>query len=133
MFKGEIDRWFTDEPRWVDLTPSQLRKLEIIRTIRRCPIKATLTVLPCGFRRYDLPAGITEIAYTEPPPLTYEEAFGLVDADEDPETAPAAVRLSPAQPRGQQAKSSSLRASHRPRAHRRESPFGLPKVLFQCA
>ncbi|WP_341712059.1 hypothetical protein [Erythrobacter sp.] len=90
MFKGQIDRWFTDEPRWVDLNPSQLRKLEIIRAVRRCPIRATLTVLPCGFRRYDLPAGITEIAFTEPPPLTYEEAFGLVDADEDPETAPAA-------------------------------------------
>ena len=44
-------------------------------------------MLPCGFRRYDLPAGITEIAFTEPPPLTYEEVFGLVDDDEDPETA----------------------------------------------
>lgn len=81
---------YFDCPTEFDLLPHARRELEIIRAVRRCPIRATLTVLPCGFRRYDLPPTITEIAFTEPPPFTYEEAFGLVDADEDPETAPAA-------------------------------------------
>jgi hypothetical protein len=73
------------------LTHEQQQRLEIIRAIRRCPIRASRTVLPCGFIRYDLPAGITEIAFTEPPPPSYEEAFGWHgEDDEDPETAPAA-------------------------------------------
>jgi len=88
MFTSALGCWHTDRPRWVDLKPAQLHKLEIIRAVRRCPIRATLTVLPCGFRRYDLPAGINEIAFAEPPPLTYEEVFGWVDDNEDPETAP---------------------------------------------
>lgn len=64
--------------------------VEVIRAIRRCPIRASRTVLPCGFIRFDLPPGITEIAFTEPPPPTYEDVFGWVDDDEDPEDAPEA-------------------------------------------
>lgn len=86
-FKYALGVSHLDCPNEFDLQPHAKRELEVIRAVRRCPIKATLTVLPCGFRRYDLPAGITEIAFTEPPPLIYEEAFSLVDADEDPETA----------------------------------------------
>lgn len=89
MFRWRIDCWFTDRPRWVDLRPHQLAKLEVIRAVRRCPIRATFTELPCGFRRYDLPAGITEIAFTEPPPAEYVPLWSE-DDDEDPETAPAA-------------------------------------------
>jgi hypothetical protein len=67
-------------------------RLEVIRAVRRCPIRATLTELPNGFRRYDLPAGITEIAFTAPPPPSYEEAFGWQgEPDDVPEAAPEAV------------------------------------------
>lgn len=76
-----------DSPNEFDLLPHGRRELEIIRAVRRCPIRASRTELPCGFIRYDLPAGITEIAFTEPPPPTYEEVFGLADDEEDPETA----------------------------------------------
>lgn len=80
-----------ENPTEFDLLPYARRELEIIRAVRRCPIRAILTVLPDGFRRYDLPPTTTEIAFTEPPPLTYEEAFGWHDEDEeDPETAPEA-------------------------------------------
>lgn len=72
------------------LSHAAQERLEVIRAIRRCPIRASFTVLPCGFRRYDLPPGITEVPFTEPPPLTYEDVFGLVDDDEDPEAAPEA-------------------------------------------
>ena len=85
-----------DCPNEFDLQPHAKRELEVIRAVRRCPIRATLTVLPCGFRRYDLPAGITEIAFAEPPTLTYEEVFGWVDDDEDPETADEADWAIPA-------------------------------------
>ena len=77
-----------DCPTEFDLLPHARRELEIIRAVRRCPIKATYTVLPCGFRRYDLPPTITEIAFTEPPPLTYEEVFGMVESEDDPEETP---------------------------------------------
>lgn len=64
--------------------------IEVIRAIRRSPIRATRTVLPCGFVRYDLPPGITEIAYTKP-----TESFSLFslvdDEDEAPKSAPEAV------------------------------------------
>ena len=79
-----------DNPTEFDLLPHARRELEIIRAVRRCPLRATLTVLPCGFRRYDLPPTITEIAFTEPPPLTYEEVFGVVDDENDPDEAPEA-------------------------------------------
>lgn len=90
MFRSEIGRWFDERPRLADLRPHQLEKLGPIRAIRRCPIRASRTVLPCGFIRFDLPPGITEIAFTEPPPPTYEDVFGWVDDDEDPEDAPEA-------------------------------------------
>lgn len=89
-FKYPLGVSHLDNPTEFDLLPHASRELEIIRAVRRCHIRATLTVLPCGFRRYDLPAGITEIAFTEPPPLTYEEVFGRVEDDEAPETAPSA-------------------------------------------
>ena len=64
--------------------------IEVIRAIRRCPIRATRSVLPCGFVRYDLPPGITEIAYTKPPESF--SRFSLVDDEEEaPESAPKAV------------------------------------------
>lgn len=63
----------------------QRERLEVIRAIRRCPIRASRTVLPCGFIRYDLPPGVTEIAFTEPPPPSYEDVFGLPDDVDDPE------------------------------------------------
>jgi hypothetical protein len=66
----------------------QRERLEVIRAVRRCPIRATLTELPCGFRRYDLPAGVTEIAFTEPPPPSYEDAFGWSGDDDVPEADP---------------------------------------------
>lgn len=67
------------------LTYAQRERLEVIRAIRRCPIRASRTVLPCGFIRYDLPPGVTEIAFTEPPPPSYEDVFGLPDDDDCPE------------------------------------------------
>jgi hypothetical protein len=71
------------------LTRAQRERLEIIRAVRRCPIRASRTELPCGFIRYDLPAGITEIAFTELPPPSYEDVFGWQDEpDEDPADAP---------------------------------------------
>lgn len=90
MFRSEIGCWAAARPRWVDLRPSQLAKLEVIRAVRRCPIRATLTELPCGFRRYDLPPGITEIAFTEPPAPAYELLWPE-DHEDGPEEAPEAV------------------------------------------
>lgn len=69
----------------------QQERLEIICAIRRCPIRASRTVLPCGFIRYDLPPGVTEIAFTEPPPPSYADVFGLPDDDDDPEPATEAA------------------------------------------
>lgn len=89
-FRCEFGFWFTERPRLVDLRPHHLHKLEVIRAVRRCPIRAALTELPCGFRRYDLPAGITEIAFTEPPPAEYVPLWSD-DDDDDPEAAPEAV------------------------------------------
>lgn len=68
------------------LTYAQQERLEIIRAIRRCPIRASRTVLPCGFIRYDLPAGVTEIAFNAPPPPSFDDVFGLPDDDDAPET-----------------------------------------------
>lgn len=76
------------------LTPAQRERLEVIRAVRRCPIRATLTELPNGFRRYDLPAGVTEIAFTEPEPPSYEDVFGWSGDDDAPEAAPE-VALAP--------------------------------------
>lgn len=90
-FRYALGVFHLDNPTAFDLRPRAQRELDIIRVVRRCPIRATRTVLPCGFIRFDLPPGITEIAFTEPPPLTYEEAFGPVDDEDDPEDAPAAV------------------------------------------
>ncbi|MEA1618678.1 hypothetical protein SOQ14_07085 [Erythrobacter sp. T5W1-R] len=74
------------------LNYAQRERLRVIRAVRRCPIRATLTELPNGFRRYDLPAGITEIAFTAPPPPSYEEAYGWQgEPDDVPEAAPEAV------------------------------------------
>lgn len=38
------------------------REPEVVHAVRRSPIRATRTVMADGFRRYDLPPGITEIA-----------------------------------------------------------------------
>lgn len=71
---------------YLPMTHKQRERLEIIRAVRRCPIRATRTVLPCGFIRYDLPPGVTEIAFTELPPAQYTPL--LPDEDEDgPEDA----------------------------------------------
>jgi hypothetical protein len=68
----------------------QRERLDIIRAVRRCPIRATRTVLPCGFIRYDLPPGVTEIAFTEPAPAEYTPS--LLGGDEDgPDCAPEAT------------------------------------------
>lgn len=72
------------------LTWAQRERLEVIRAIRRCPIRATRTVPPCGFIRYDLPPGVTEIAFTEPPPV-YEPLGFSGDDDPEPEWAPPQV------------------------------------------
>jgi len=69
-------------------------RLEVIRAVRRCPIRATLTELPNGFRRYDLPAGVTEIAFTELPPPSYEDVFGWGGDDDAPDDDPE-VDLAP--------------------------------------
>jgi hypothetical protein len=89
-FKYALGVSHLDCPNEFDLLLHARRELEIIRAVRRCPIRATLTELPNGFRRYDLPAGVHKIAFTAPPPPSYEDVFGLVDDDKDPETAPAA-------------------------------------------
>lgn len=60
-------------------------RLEVIRAVRRCGIRATRTVLPSGFIRYDLPPGITEIPFTAPPPEEY--LFEQLGADEAPAAA----------------------------------------------
>lgn len=65
-----------------DLRPRELVELAYIRAIRRCPIRATCTELPSGFIRYDLPPGITEIAFTEPQ-MPYEPLH-FDDDDDDP-------------------------------------------------
>jgi hypothetical protein len=70
--------------RWSDLRSRQLRELAYIRAIRRCPIRATRTELPSGFIRYDLPPGLTEIAFTEPQ-LVYEP-LPFDDDDDGPES-----------------------------------------------
>lgn len=68
--------------RLSDLTQRELVELAYIRAIRRCPIRATCTELPSGFIRYDLPPGITEIAFTEPQ-MPYEP-LRFDDDDDDP-------------------------------------------------
>ena len=72
----------------------QRERLEVIRAVRRCPIRATLTELPCGIRRYDLPAGVTEIAFAELPPPSYEDVFGWSGDDDVPADDPE-VDLAP--------------------------------------
>lgn len=66
----------------------QREKLEVIRAVRRCPVRATRTELPSGIIRYDLPAGVTEIAFTELPPPSYEDVFGWGRDDDTLEAAP---------------------------------------------
>lgn len=61
------------------LNRKQRERLEVIRAVRRCGIRATRTVLPSGFIRYDLPPGITEIPFTAPPPEEY--LFEQLDDD----------------------------------------------------
>ena len=58
------------------LLPHQRRELEIIRAVRRCPIRASRTVLSCGFRHYELPAGVHKIAFSEPTPPSLGDVFG---------------------------------------------------------
>lgn len=70
----------------------QRAKLEIIRAVRRCAVRASCTVLPCGFTRYDLPPGVHKIAFTELPPQSYGDAFGWIDGDDNgPRIAPEAT------------------------------------------
>lgn len=79
-----------ENPTEFDLLPHARRELEVIRAVRRFPVRATFTVMSSGFCRYDLPPTITEIAFIEPPPLTYEEVFGMVDDEDGLEEAPEA-------------------------------------------
>lgn len=72
VFSSDIGCWANPRTRWVDLRARHLARLEIIRAVRRCPIKATRSVLPCGFIRYDLLPEVTEIAFTPPPPEQWE-------------------------------------------------------------
>ena len=76
-------------PRDMPLIRSDQAELDRIRVIRRCPIRATRNILPSGFIRYDLPPGITEIAFTEPPE-EYTPLHSVDDEDEAQETAPEA-------------------------------------------
>jgi hypothetical protein len=46
-------------------------------------------VLPCGFIRYDLPPGVTEIAFTELPPAEYAPSL-LDEVDDGPDCTPEA-------------------------------------------
>lgn len=89
-------RWvFFDRMPWsippeMPLLRHHQEKLNAIQAIRRCPIRATRTVLPCGFIRYDLPLGITEIAFTELPPERYTPLHLVEDDEDDPASAPPA-------------------------------------------
>jgi hypothetical protein len=76
-------------PYGTPLLHSAQAELDRIRAIRRCPIRATRNVLPSGFIRYDLPPGLTEITFTEPPE-EYTPLHSVDDDDEAPESAPAA-------------------------------------------
>lgn len=76
-------------PYGTPLIPSAQAELDRIRAMRRSPIRATRNVLPSGFIRYDLPPGITEIAFTEPPE-EYTPLRLVDDEDEAQETAPEA-------------------------------------------
>ena len=76
-------------PRGSPLLPSAQAELDRICAIRRCPVKAIRTVLPCGFIRYDLPPGITEIAFTKQPEGHLSLSL-MEDEDEAPESAPEA-------------------------------------------
>lgn len=75
-------------PREMPLLRHQQERLNAIQAIRRCPIRATLTVLPCGFHRYDLPVGITPIPYTELPAERYTPLPSIDDEDDAPASAP---------------------------------------------
>lgn len=83
LFRSEVC-WPADYP----VTRKAQERLEAIRAIRRCPIRATLTVLPCGFHRYDLPVGITPIPYTELPAERYTPLPSIDDEDDAPASAP---------------------------------------------
>lgn len=93
-FKYALGVSHLDCPNEFDLLPHARRELAAIRAVRRCPIRATLTVLPNGFRRYDLPAGVHKIAFTEPPPPSYEDVFGWRGDDDVPDDDPE-VDLAP--------------------------------------
>lgn len=85
-----FDRLPCSVPRDMPLIRCDQAELYRIRAIRRCPIRATRNVLPSGFIRYDLPPGITEIAFTEPPE-EYTPLRLVDDEDEAQETAPEAA------------------------------------------
>ena len=78
------------------LLPHQRRELEIIRAVRRCPIRASCTVLSCGFRHYELPAGVHKIAFSEPTPPSLGDVSGWQEGlDEASADAPLRAEWMP--------------------------------------
>ncbi|QIQ87078.1 hypothetical protein [Erythrobacter sp.] len=104
LFRYELGLSHLSQPRWCDIRPHALHRFEIIRAVRRCPIRASRSVLPCGFIRYDLPPGVTEIAFTEPPPPQWEPSGWTEDDWEQVEWQAALPPIHP-------------EADHRPSIH----------------